>query len=84
MLARLKYPVFIDTLYLQLSSLPGNIFRGVLKDDRGRICSTVEKDISDEREEFTWTGLNDLPYGRYTLEITHGPEEFKVHVVKRV
>ena len=76
--------MFIDALQLQLNSPKGNCLRGVLKDDKGSICSTLEKDIAADREELTWTGLNDLPYGKYTLELSQGGDEIKMNLVKRV
>jgi hypothetical protein len=84
MFAKIKSPVFIDTLRLQLSGPKGYCLRGILKDDQGSVCSTMEKDIFNESEEFYWTGLNDLPYGRYTLELTQGSDEMKMSLVKRV
>jgi hypothetical protein len=84
MFVKVKSSVFIDALQLQLSAPKGYCLRGVLKDDQGSVCSTLEKDIATDREEFTWTGLNDLPYGKYTLELTQGDDEIKVNLVKRV
>lgn len=84
MFAKLKSSVFIDALKLQLTAPKGDFLRGVLKDDKGSVCSTIEKNISSEREELTWTGLNHLPYGRYTLELSHGEDEMRMSLVKRV
>lgn len=84
MFAKVKSPVFIDTLQLELSCPGGNCLRGVLKDDKGSVCSTMERDIAIGREQLIWTGLNDLPYGRYTLELSHGENEMKMNLVKRV
>ncbi len=84
MFATIKSPVFIDTLRLQLSGPKGNCLRGILKDDQGSVCSTLEKDIANDSEEFYWTGLNDLPYGRYTLELSQGSDELKMNLVKRI
>ena len=84
MFAKVKSSVFIDALELQLSSPKGNFLRGVLKDDKGSICSTIERNIAAVPEELTWGGLNDLPYGRYTLELSQGGDEIKVNLVKRV
>jgi len=84
MFAKLKSSVFIDALKLQLSAPKGNYLRGVLRDDSGSICSTIEKDISSEREELTWTGLNHLPYGRYTLVLSQGEDEISLNLVKRI
>lgn len=75
---------FIDALKLQLFASKGNFLRGILKDDKGSICSTLEKTIDADAEEFTWTGLNDLPYGKYTLELSKGEDEMKMNLVKRI
>ena len=84
MFAKIKSSFFIDALRLQINTPKGNFLRGVLKDDTGNVCRTIEKDILTETEEMTWTGLNDLPYGRYTLELSHGDDEMKLNLVKRV
>lgn len=84
MFAKIKSSNFIDALRLQLTALKGNRLRGVLKDERGNVCRTMEKNIAHEKEELTWGGLNDLPYGRYTLELSHGEDELKLNLVKRV
>ena len=84
MFAKIKSPVFIDGFRLELSGPKGNCLRGILRDDNGSICRTIEKNISLDSEELNWTGLNDLPYGRYTLELSQGEDEMKMHLVKRV
>lgn len=76
--------MFIDVLQLEMTALQGNLFKGVLKDDNGSICSVLERKVSKEKEQFTWTGLSDLPYGRYTLELSQGENEMKMSLVKRV
>ena len=84
MFAKIKSSVFIDAFKLQLSAPKGNFLRGVLKDDAGCVCSTLEKNISDEKEELIWSGLSELPYGRYTLELSHGADNMKMNLVKRI
>ena len=84
MFAKVKPSIFIDALQLELSALRGRFFKGVLRDDNGSICSTLEKDIEKENEHFTWTGLNDLPYGKYTIELSQGEDEMKINLVKRI
>ncbi len=84
MFAKVKSSVFIDALHLQLNAPKGKNLRGVLKDDTGSVCRTLEKNILTDREELTWEGLNDLPYGRYTLELSQGDDEMKMNLVKRV
>ena len=71
-------------MFAKINTPKGNFLRGVLKDDTGIVCRTIEKNILSEGEEMTWTGLNDLPYGRYTLELSHGEDEMKLNLVKRV
>ena len=83
MFAKIKPSIFIDALQLELSARTGNFLRGVLRDDQGSICSTLEKDIMKENEQFTWTGLNDLPYGKYTIELSQGEDEMKMNLIKR-
>ena len=84
MFAKVKSSNFIDALRFQLNATKGNFLRGILKDDKGSVCSTLEKNIDSEREEFTWPGLNDLPYGKYTLELSQGNDEMKMNLVKRI
>jgi len=84
MFAKLKSPVFIDAFQLQLSSPKGNRLRGVLKDDQGSICSILERNIASGQKDIHWTGLNELPYGRYTLELSQGEDKMKIQLVKRV
>ena len=84
MFAKVKSSVFIDTLKLQLDVPKGNCLRGVLKDDTGNVCRILERNILKEKEELTWGGLSDLPYGRYTLELSQGGDEMKMNLVKRV
>ncbi len=84
MFVKVKSSVFIDALHFQLSMPKGNCLRGVLKDERGHVCRTIEKRINREPEQITWDGLNDLPYGKYTLELSHEEEEMRVNLVKRV
>lgn len=84
MFAKVKSSVFIDALQLQLHSPKGNCLRAVLKDDKGSICRTIERNMAHEREEIIWGGLSDLPYGRYTLELSQGEDEMRLNLVKRV
>jgi hypothetical protein len=76
-------------LQLELSALKGKLLKGVLRDDNGSVCSVLEKKISKDEENVTWTGLNDLPYGKYTLELSQGEDEpdknrVKMNLVKRI
>jgi hypothetical protein len=88
MFAKVKSSVFIDALHLDLSMPKGNSLRGILRDDKGCICRTLEKKVMREPDALTWDGLNDLPYGKYTLELSHGEageaDPIEVKLVKRV
>jgi hypothetical protein len=89
MTAKIKPSIFIDALQLELSALKGKLLKGVLRDDNGSVCSVLEKRISKDEENVTWTGLSHLPYGKYTLELSQGEEEsdkdrMKMNLVKRV
>lgn len=84
MFAKVRSSNFIDALQLQLTTPKGNCLRGVLKDDTGIVCRTIEKDIDMDKEVLTWSGLNDLPYGKYTLELSQGGDEMKMNLVKRI
>ncbi len=83
MFAKVKPQVFIDTLTLELSSPERKAFKAVLKDEKGSVCRHLESEPSPHRS-LTWSGLNDLPYGVYTIELTHGDDEMKMRIVKRV
>ena len=48
MFAKVKTSIFIDALQFELSAPKGNCVRGILKDDKGSVCGTLEKDIEVE------------------------------------
>ncbi len=84
MFAKVKSTVFIDSLKLELAATADTLLRGVLRDDRGAVCSTIEASTPVNNNELVWRGLDNLPYGVYTLELTHGVDEMKMRLVKRV
>lgn len=84
MFAKIRSSTFIDTLQFELTALKGKYLKGVLRDDKGSVCSVLERNVSKEKDNFTWPGLNDLPYGKYTLELSQGEDEMKMNLVKRV
>jgi hypothetical protein len=84
MIAKVKSSVFIDALTVELVAAPQRQLRAVLRDDKGCECSRWEAHMPQGERTFTWKGLNDLPYGVYTLELSQGEEELKVRMVKRV
>ena len=84
MFAKIKPSIFIDALQLELSSANGSPLKAVLRDETGSVCGSMEKSINCEKEAFTWSGLNDLPYGTYTLELSQGGDQMQMRLVKRV
>ena len=84
MFVKLKSPVFIDRLTFQVDHPQKCLLRAVLKDDTGIVCGAMETEVAQDQMELNWNGLNDLPYGVYTLEISRGKDEMKMRLVKRV
>lgn len=84
MFLKVKSPVFIDHLTFQVEDPQKSLLRAVLRDDTGLVCSALEKEVETDQQQFDWNGLNDLPYGVYTLEISRGKDEMKMRLVKRV
>jgi hypothetical protein len=84
MLLKMKSPVFIDRLTFELDHPSKCLLRAVLKDDQGSVCSALETEAEVNQLVFNWGGLNDLPYGVYTLEVSRGNDNSKMRLVKRV
>lgn len=83
MVAKVKPQVFLDHLTVECAESREPL-RLVLKDERGCVCRMLEKEAG-HAAVLQMRGLNDLPYGVYTLEITAGNEtSFSQRVVKRV
>ncbi|HVM87822.1 MAG TPA: hypothetical protein VMT76_06505 [Puia sp.] len=84
MLLKLKSPVFIDRLTFELDQPEKCLLKAVLKDESGIICSALETEAEKNQLVFNWIGLNDLPYGVYTLEVSRGNDATKTRLVKRI
>ncbi len=84
MIAKIKTPVFIDALTFELAAPLNASLRAILRDDKGCECSRLETHMPYAERTLTWKGLNDLPYGVYTLELSQGEDEMKMRLVKRV
>ena len=84
MIAKIKSANFIDSLQFQLVSNSLNLLKAVLRDDKGSVCGQLDTSSLPDSSEITWKGLNDLPYGIYTLELSQGEEEIRLRMVKRV
>nr|WP_294907145.1 hypothetical protein [uncultured Lacibacter sp.] len=83
MFAKVKPQVFIDSLTLELSSPGENAVKAVLIDEKGSVCRSLESEVSSHHS-LIWDGLNDLPYGVYTLELQQGNDEMKMRIIKRI
>lgn len=87
MFAKVKSPIFIDVLTLELVAPICSRLRAILRDEKGAECSRMEANVPNGDQVVTWKGLNDLPYGVYTLELSQGEDqqnEQKMRLVKRV
>ncbi|HYF31833.1 MAG TPA: hypothetical protein VD993_12000 [Chitinophagaceae bacterium] len=84
MLLKVKSNVFIDRLTLEVDAPEPFLLQAVLRDDAGCVCSALETAVETQPQVFNWNGLNDLPYGVYSLEVKHGADETKMRLVKRV
>lgn len=82
--AKVKYSTFIDSVQIELNNCNENALKAVLRDDKGSICKQMETHVLEAPAKLTWEGLENLPYGVYTLELFHGKEEMSVRMVKRV
>jgi len=84
MIAKIKSANFIDTLQFELEAPSHNSLKAVLRDDKGSVCSQFETVFLEDEPQVVWKGLNDLPYGVYTLELSQGEDKIKLRLVKRV
>ena len=85
MFAKVKSTVFIDSLKLEITTpCVDSSLKAILRDDQGCICSMLETSTPVRNNEVVWRGLNNLPYGVYTLELTQGEDEMKMRLVKRI
>ena len=84
MIAKVKSSNFIDSLKVELLSCTNHCLKAVLRDDKGSVCSELETILMTDQPEITLLGLNDLPYGVYTLELSQGEDEVQLRMVKRL
>ncbi len=57
-----------------------NSLKAVLRDDTGSVCSQFETVFLEDEPQVVWKGLNDLPYGVYTLELSQGEDKIKLRL----
>lgn len=84
MFAKVKSQVFIDTLTLEMMTPAVSSLKAILKDDKGSICRTMETDMAVSKGYVVMSDLSELPYGVYSLELSHGDDEETIRMVKRV
>ena len=82
--AKVRHNVFIDFLVVELFNYNVSVLKAVLKDEKGSVCGALETSLQLNQQIIEWKGLNDLPYGVYTLELFNGADEMKTRMVKRV
>jgi len=83
MIAKVKSSTFIDSFKFELVNPSCNLLKAVLRDEKGSVCGELET-ASFQDVEITWKGLNDLPYGIYSLEISQGEDKVRLRMVKRI
>ena len=84
MLLQIKPLIFLNELEFEIKEMQGCTLKAVLKDDRGHVYNTFEKEHQGGGLSYKWEGLNDLPYGVYTFEASGGTDAVKARLVKRI
>lgn len=85
MLAKPKSQVFLNTVVLELDQHHRPIsLHATLKDEKGSVMGRFFTEIEEDQTNVNWDGLDNLPYGVYSLELTDGEREARIRVVKRI
>jgi hypothetical protein len=82
--ASLRTQLFVDSLQIHLNSRSADSIMGILRDEKGMICRQLQTTLAENSSELSWKGLEDLPYGIYTLQLSQGENEMLLRLVKRV
>lgn len=82
--ASLKTPIFTNSLCVRLASCLEGFIMGILLDEHGTVCRQLEAELPENSQEVVWEGLDDLPYGVYTLQLLQGDQEMNLRIVKRI
>jgi len=82
--ASLRTQLFVDSLQIQLNVRSADSIMGILRDEKGIICRQLQTTVGENASELSWKGLDDLPYGIYTLQLSQGENEMLLRLVKRV
>ncbi|MFM1962492.1 MAG: hypothetical protein RLZZ172_1337 [Bacteroidota bacterium] len=75
---------FIDNLTIEFEQVSNSVLNFALRSEDGKICCATEKKLKPGVSSVCWEGLNDLPYGIYTLECSQGESVVELKTVKRV
>ena len=75
---------FIDNLTIEFEQVTTSVLNFALRSEDGKICCATEKKIKPGVSSVRWDGLNDLPYGVYTLECSQEGSVVELKTVKRV
>ena len=84
MFAKIKQAFFTDSLTIEWDKATTNPLKFILRNDKGEICSTLDAIQNQDQKFFNLRGLNDLPYGRYFLELSNIEGGQILKLVKRV
>lgn len=82
--ASVRTPIFTDTLCFKLVNCLQGLIECILLDEHGTVCRKMEAEVPENSSELKWDGLNDLPYGIYTLQMLQGTNEMNMRLIKRV
>ena len=84
MFYKLKSPVFIDSVVFEFTNPANDSIQAELINEEGSVCSRLDATVPNGLTIYKWNGLNDLPYGVYTLALLQGKEEHRLRLVKRI
>jgi hypothetical protein len=84
MFAKPQRVTFIDDMVIEVHEAQKSPIMVTLRNEDGTICCKIEKKIRSGNESIKWEGLNDLPYGIYTLQCSQGDDVIETRMVKRI
>ncbi len=84
MLLKIRQQIFLNDLLIEIYEPQKSSVKAFLKDDKGTVCRALEMETEQNQASYRWNGLNELPYGVYTCEISSGFDEMKMRLVKRI
>jgi hypothetical protein len=84
MFAKPQRVTFIDDMVIEIQEAQKSPILVTLRNEDGKICCKTEKKIRSGNESIRWEGLNDLPYGIYTLQCSQGDDVIETRMVKRI